>query len=267
MRLTALVLCLPLPITGCIGAGTMRGIAPDAGLEARYALPSDSVLTALDTALRRRGLRVEEETRVDSTTTMVIASKGANLFGNGEFVRVLVQRSPDVPAASARVVARSRHMLDPSGRADRTAPRLLQALDGALGASAIGPQPGDRVRGRWEGERGAYVTGAAVTGPGGTLRLSPDANAAAEPIPMAALTDVAVFRGSYSHRLEGAMIGILVGLVAGACVGYGTESRDEYRGMAAVAGAALGGGAGLVLGIVGGQLIRTEVWSPTGPHR
>lgn len=244
----------------------MRAISLDAGIEAGYLAPADTVLVALGSALELRGLKLEEEARLDSATTMVIASRGGSFFSYGEFVRALVRERPAPAPSAVKIVARSRYALDLSGRVDRIAPRLLQSLDGALGGDAVTPQPGDRVRGRLGTNAGRYVTGTATAGPEGPL-FSSDATAADTPIPMAALTDLEVFRGSYSHRSEGATIGLLLGMVAGTLIGYATEPSREYRGAAAVSGAILGGGTGLLLGVVVGELIRTEVWSATGPYR
>jgi hypothetical protein len=266
MRHAVLVLRLSPLIAGCVGAGTMRAIAPDAGLEARYTLPVETVRAGLDSALRTRGLRLEEEAWFDSTTTVVLASRGASFFSYGEYVRVSLQRSNGPSQTSARVVARSRYALDLSGRADRSAPRLLQALDGALGAGAVGPQPGDRVRGRRDSGDGRYVMGLAAV-VDGALHLSPDRPSADPPIPMTALTDVAVFRGSYSHRAEGATIGMLVGLVGGMLVGYAAEPTDSYRGSAAALGGLVGTAAGALLGAGAGELARTQVWSEVGSVR
>ena len=266
MRHAVLVLSLSPLIAGCIGAGTMRAIAPDAGLEARYTLPAETVRAGLDSALRTRGLRLEEETRLDSMTTMVLAAKKASFFSYGEYVRVFLRWSPGPSQTSARVVARSRYALDLSGRADRATPRLLQALDGALGAGAVGPQPGDRVRGRWGPGGGRYVTGLAAMADG-TPHLSPDGPSAAAPIPLTTLTDVAVFRGSYSHRSEGATIGMLVGLVGGMVIGYSAEPTDSYRGSAAALGGLVEMAAGALLGAGAGELARTQVWSEVGSVR
>jgi hypothetical protein len=247
-------------LSGCVGVGTMRTLAPDEGVEVRYAVPADSVLDALPGALADRHLRIEVREPADSVTTVVIAKKGANLFSYGELVRVRVTRTALADVTSARLVARSGYALDHSGRVDRVAPRVIQTLDASLSAAALGPFPGMQVRGR-TGTDGEPLRGRVIVGSDSALWLAPDPSAPSAAVRLAALRDVAVFRGSYSHRSEGATVGYLVGAVAGMAIG---AAQSDGWGNGTWTGCLIGGAVGLLAGMGIGAAIRTEVWSEVG---
>lgn len=252
-------------LSGCVGVGTMRTLAPDEGVEVRYALPADSVLDALPGALADRHLRIEVREPADSATTVIIAGKGTNLLTYGELVRVRVKQAAMENVTSAWIVARSRSALDHSGRVDRVVPRVIRTLDASLGPAALGPFPGMRVRGRTGADGESFVRGTVVVGPDSTLWLAPDPSAPSAAVCLAALRDVAVFRGSYSHRSEGGIVGFLVGSVVGLVIGAG-QLDGSYDPMGF--GLVIGGTVGLLAGIGIGAAIRTEVWSEIGTvHR
>jgi hypothetical protein len=263
MRSLVPLLSTAVLLSGCVGAGTMRTLAPDAGAEVRYAVPVDTLLAALPGALERRGLHPSAPAPFDSATTMLIASKSAGLFSWGGLLRVLASPTSG-GQSSARVVARSRSALDWSGAVDRVAPRAIEALDASLGPAALGPFPGMRVRGRADGGTGPFLRGTVVTGPDGALRLAPDGTAGDTSIRLAMLRDVAVFRGAYTHRWEGANIGGFGGLVAGAIIGAAAASEGE-RGQGASIGMLIGVFGGMLVGSGVGAAIRSEIWSPVSP--
>ena len=248
-------------LSGCVSVGTMRSLAPDQGVEVRYALPPDSVLDALPTALADRHLRIAVREPADSATTVIIARKGTNLFTYGELVRVRVTQTAMGNETTARFVARSRSAFDYSGRVDRVAPRVVQTLDASLGAAALGPFPGMRVRGRTDADRGPFVQGTVIVGPDSALWLAPDPSAPSAAVRLAALGDVAVFRGSYSHRFEGGTVGVLVGSLVGLIIGAG-QVDGSYAPMQF--GLVIGGTVGLLAGMGIGAAIRTEGWSEVG---
>jgi hypothetical protein len=251
---------------GCVGTGTMRSLAPDAGVEVRYAVPADTVLAALPSALHGRGLRVAVHESFDSATRMVIATKGANLVTWGTLVRVLVRPSVAGDHSTARFLARSSFALDHSGRVDRVTPRAIAALDRILGPAAVGPFPGMTVRGRSVTESRSLVRGTVIAGTDGVLRVQPDGSAAGGPVPLATLRDLMVLRGTFGHRSEGATVGSLVGMVAGTIIGAATSDGPDRRN-AALTGMLIGGTGGLLTGMLVGSAIRTDVWSPAGPTR
>lgn len=263
MRSLATLLLVVPAAGGCLGPGAMRPIAPDRGTEVRYAVSVDTLLSALPAALADRRLRIAFREPFDSATTMFIAVRGGNLFSYGELVRVLVSPTAD-GSTSARFVARSRNMLDLSGRVDRVVPRLIQALDDTIGPAALGPFPEMRVRGRAGDGAGIRVRGTMTAGPDGGLSLAPHPGLTDPSVPLATLRDPAVYRGSYSHRLEGSNIGALIGMVAGPVIGA-TASNGFSRGGDIAYGIMIGGLAGTVVGSGIGAAFRTEVWSPLAP--
>jgi hypothetical protein len=219
----------------------------------RYAVPPDSLATVLLAVLARRRLTLVEGPTGDSTTAVAIAESPMSLFSYGEYVRVLAQSRPGQPSM-VRVAARSRYLLDASGRVDRVAPRLFQAFDSALGPSAVGPYTGDRIRGRTTAG-GPRVTGQVTDAQDGVPWLMPDDGGPGTPV--ADLRDLAIDRGRYSHRGEGATIGALLGRVAGVVVTQSASDPNPYAGQAVFAGVVIGGLAGFVVG----HAFQTTVWS------
>lgn len=266
MRVTLALPAAVVILSGCIGVGTMRELAPDVGTHVRYAAPVSAVRHALPGAIEQRGLRIELEESVDSVTTMVIARKGAGFFSNGVMVRVLVWPAADGAQTSARVVARSRYALDLSGAADRWEPRTIAALDAALDPQTIGPFPGMEVRGRTGDRNDAPLRGRVVAAADGTLLFRPLTPEGDALTPLAALRDLAVLRGSYSHRSEGAVVGSLGGLLLGAVIGAATSDGVDRR-TAMSWGMSIGMASGALAGMLVGGAIRTEVWSAAGAPR
>lgn len=265
MRRTFLC-CLLFASSGCVTPGDMVRIAPDAGVEVRYDTPAESLLSALPKALRGRGLRIEQEIH-SAHGAEVIASKGANFFSYGAFVRLRVSDTLRGDTAVAHLVARSRYKLDLSGQTDRVVPRLLQAIDDSLGGTGIGPFPGMRVRGRTADPDRRSVSGVVVAGSPGGFDVVPGPGTQGTPIPMRTLSDVSVFRGAYTHRSEGATVGVFTGLLVGLAIGVAVSEPGPDRGVAAGYGMILGMAGGMGIGIGIGAAIRTEVWSPVGPAR
>lgn len=262
----AVLSCLLCASSSCVTPGDMVRLAPDAGVEVQYGLPAESLLSVLPKALRGRGLRAVQETP-HAHGAEVIASKGASFFSYGAFVRLRVSDTLGGDAAVAHVVARSRYVLDLSGQVDRVVPRLLQAIDDSLGGMGIGPLPGMRVRGHTGDPDRRPVNGVAVTDPQGGLAVAPERGTPGTPIPMRTLSDVSVFRGSYTHRSEGATVGVFTGLLVGLAIGIAVSEPGPDRGVAAGYGMILGMVGGMGMGIGIGAAIRTDVWSLVSPAR
>jgi hypothetical protein len=263
MRLTPVLPLVVVTLSGCVGVGTMKSLAPDAGVEVRYAVPADTVRHALPGALQQRGLRIAAEERFDSLRTMVIAEKGIGLFAYGALVRVLVSSAGAGTQATARFAVRSHSALDWSGYAGRWRPRAIAALDARLEPAALGPFPGMDVRGRTGDGNGPLVRGTVTAAADGSLQFRSRAAPTDPPIPVATLHDLAVFRGAYTHRSEGANIGAFVGMVAGVVIAA-TTSDDADRRNAVAWGIIIGSAAGTFTGALTGSLIRSEVWSTGG---
>lgn len=261
MRRPLLLLLVLITPAGCATTAMMRSIPPEAGIEARYTVPADTILAALPAVLGSRGLKLVGPPERDSNPTMLIAASNPGFFSYGEYVRVLAETRPHQPRGVARVVARSRYLLDASGQVDRVAPRLLQALDAALGPDALGPFAGDRIRGR--AATGApLVQGRLVEDSAGALLLAPAGGAA--PIPVSDLTDVSIYRGRYAHRAEGATVGFLLGIVVGIVAASNTATGDDPYGWGGAVkyGVTMAGGLiGMLTGAVVGTAIHSTVWS------
>lgn len=252
---------LPLAL-GCRSVDHMRSLPMDLGSEARYAVAAPEVHSALPAALDQVGASASVDEPLDSRTRIVVASRSSTLFSNGDISRVLV--GPDsVGGTEVRVLSRSQYLLDMSGRADRTAPRILAALDEVLGPGAVVPFPGLRVRG--SSADGTPLSGTIWSNGGGSWSLAVSEPAGAREVPLSELTDPAVLRGTYNHRAEGSLIGSLLGLGVGLAIAAG-RSDSSFDGYDQLwVDLWLGAGVGSLVGMVVGSTIRTEVWSPMAP--
>jgi hypothetical protein len=237
----------------------MRSLPLDLGSEARYAVPAREVQHALPDALDQVGASASVDEPLDSLTRIIIASRSATLFSNGDLSRVMV--GPDsVGGTEVRVLSRSQYLLDMSGRADRTAPRILAALDEVLGPGAVVPFPGLRVRGR--GADGTQLSGTIMSNGGGSWSLTVGEAEGAGEVPLSELTDPAVLRGTYNHRAEGGLIGSLLGLGVGLAIAAGRSGSTFDRSDQLWVDLWLGSVVGSLVGMVVGSAMRTEVWSP-----
>jgi len=241
-------------LAGCATVGMMKELPPDAGRLARYAAPPDTLAAVAEEAIRQQHLLVVDTSR-DAAARVVIGRRSPGLFSNGEYVRVRI--APDSGGLMAvRVISQSGYLLD-LGHRDR-APRLLAGMDSQLGATALGPWPGMRVRATPRG--GTAIVGTVV-------RMAPDSLILEGGARIGALEGIAVSRGSYGHTRQGALIGLLVGGVIGGFIASASaDSGDPWAGLNIVAGISLGIGAGAVVGGALGAGARTEIWSPVPIH-
>jgi len=244
-------------LAGCATVGMMRSLPPDDGQLAHYAASSDTLAAIAETAIQQQGLAVAEVTRPDTLIVVVIGEKPRGLFGDGEYVRLRIAR--DTGALTAvRVVTKPGDLLTLWPR--ERAPRLFQAMDTQLGAQAIGPWPGMRVRAAPRG--GAPIIGDVVRVTTDTIVLQSHAGVAPQPLAVGDLGTLAVSRGSYGHALGGQLIGFVVGGLVGALLASSTQdSGDSFAGVGVLLGITIGGSAGTLVGGAVGSGTRTEVWS------
>lgn len=261
MRSILILSAAVVALSGCFGPGAVRGLAPDAGTEIRYAAPPETVLAALPTVFKAQGFSMEPSARFDSAT-MLVGIKDVSFISYGGFVRVLVREGEVSGQTYARFVALRRSVLDFSGYTGRYVPRVIAALDDSLGVGALGPFPGMRVRGQRPDSPGPLILGMVDTSSRGELVVVPHEG---RPVPLRSLQEVATLRGAYGHGLDGALVGWAAGMVVGAVIGAASE--DQYPVMAGMFGVVLGGAIGEIAGFVVGASVRTEVWSAVDPAR
>jgi hypothetical protein len=262
-----LFLRLSLPVllaavAGCATVGMMRGLPPDAGHVVHYAASPDSLVAAAETAVRQQGLAVAEVTRPDSLTRVVIGRKPLGLFSNGEYVRFRIARDTGARTA-VWVVSKSAKLFD-LGHRDR-APRLIRAMDTQLGAQALGPWVGLRVRAA--PHQGGSIVGTVLRLTDDTLVLQPGAGGAPQPLAFGDLGRLAVSRGTYGHAREGALLGILIGGLVGTVVASASgDSGDPFARLNVLMGTMVGATGGALVGAAVGSGTRTEVWSDLPPR-
>ena len=255
LRLRLLLAVLLPAAASCATVGMMRNLPPDAGQLAHYAASPDTLAAVAEGAMARQGFDIAEATEPDTSTRVVIGHKPQGLF-NGEYLRVRIARDTE-DLTAVRVITQPVQLIT-LGHRER-APRLFQAMDARLGAQAVGPWPGMRVRA--VPRAGGLVFGSVVRLTPDTIVLQPRAGGAPQPFALGDLSGVAVSRGSNNHTLEGMVIGALVGGVVGTVVGStSTDSGDWFPGLGRAIGTLVGVSAGSLLGAVIGAQTRTEVW-------
>ena len=253
--LTGLGLVLALQVAGCVGVGAVRSLPADAGLRAQYRASPQEVATLVPAAFEALDHDVVEYEVSDSGTHIVIGSRWPGLFSNGQHTRALLVPRADGQTSELRVVSRSRYALDLSGQAGRAEPRLLKAVDEALGADRIVAFPGLTIKGFTTG--GAReVRGVVESGGTGVPLLIPEGLDATS-IRLDELVDASVLRGSYSYARQGAALGSLIGLVAL----LAADPQCSPGGCSAWTPVVWTAG-GTLAGFLTGSAIRTEIWSP-----
>ena len=108
--------------------------------------------------------------------------------------------------------------------------------------------------------RGLKHTGTVIEMRSDTLVITAEAQSNPSFVPAASLTSLEVSRGTHSHILAGAALGLLAGAVVGGVITRENATNNEERGLEILFGTLLGGGAGLVGGAVIGSRLRTERW-------
>lgn len=243
-------------VGACAGVSRVRSLPHDAGLEAHYIASQETTLAALPAALSAARQRVVTRSDTGSTTDTVIGLRGANLMTWGEVSRVLVEGHPP-EGSTVRVAARSRYLLDWSNHSERSALKIVEALDRDMGATRIAPFEGLRIRGV-RGD-GMEVRGVVGRGPDGSFTLT-QPPPGQDPIPLSGLHSLAAHRGSFGHGSEGALIGGVVGLAL--VLSQAFEPLDCATYDSCVISALLYPNVGILVGYLVGTGVRTHVWSP-----
>jgi len=264
MHLSKLSSLALLPaLAGCATVAMMKELPPDAGRLARYAAPQDTLVAVAEAAIREQHLSVADTDR-DGGARVVIGSRAAGLFSNGEFVRVRI--APDSGGGdvmAVHVVSQSGYLLDWAHRDG--APRLFMAMDAHLPAAAFGPWPGMRVRATLRDS--TDIVGAVMRVTADTMFLEGRLGGRPHALQIGALAGLNVSRGSYRHTREGVLIGVLVGSLIGAAIGSATtDSGDPFSRLNVFAGVLVGAAGGGLVGGAAGAGSRTEVWSPVPIH-
>lgn len=234
----------PLAVGGCATASHVISLPPTTGAVAHYKVEPDSVRVTIPGVFASLGYEFLAEQPDELDGWVVIGEKGATLWSWGEFARFrLMETGPS--GTQVWAAARSRYLLDGSGRSGRVGPRLLQALDEVVGPSRILPAPGTTVRGR-------TVEGRNVMGPVAMTQESVPGLALDDGsvVPVSSLRDAFVLRGSFGRGSEGALVGVLGGIGAGLAACETLDCLVAYE----VGGA--------LLGFVLGSAVRSKVWSP-----
>jgi len=99
-------ICLSL-VAGCASVQGVRSEPLDAGDVHFYAAPFGDVVAATRATVQTLEITVQDTATVDSTTWMVLGTKGMSLMSYGEVVRVIVHQTSDGPVA-VRVVSKRR---------------------------------------------------------------------------------------------------------------------------------------------------------------
>lgn len=113
----------------CASVQGVRSQPLDAGDVHFYAAPFGDVVAATRAAVLALEINVQDTATVDSTTWMVLGTKGMSLVSYGEVVRVIVHRTSDGPVA-VRVVTKRR--LATNVTAHNWADAIFEKLDVTL---------------------------------------------------------------------------------------------------------------------------------------
>ncbi len=120
----------------CASVQGVRSELIDAGEVRFYAAPFGAVVAATRTTVQTLEIKVQDTATVDSTTWMVLGTKGMSMMSYGEVVRVIVHQTSDGPVA-VRVVTSPR---------PRWKALALFSAGGCLAPSAVRRRPtGSRV--------------------------------------------------------------------------------------------------------------------------
>ena len=116
-------------VTACASVQGVRSQPHDAGEVRFYAAPFGDVVAATRTTVLALDIHVQDTTTVDSTTWMLLGTKGLSLTSYGEVVRVIVHQTADGPV-TVRVVSKRRLATNITAR--NSTDSIFEKLDAIL---------------------------------------------------------------------------------------------------------------------------------------
>jgi hypothetical protein len=151
------------------------------------------------------------------------------------------------------------------------------ALPHAASAQVPTPRVGERVRVVDVASGAPVYTGSLVRLAGDTVVIS-SGSAATTPVALGTARQLEVSQGMHPRTAQGMGIGLLVGAGVGAAIGFATYHKpdcgpqqflclDYGPGLPAVAGAAILGLSGLLIGAIAGSNSTAETWKPVDRSR
>ena len=265
-----LPLALVVPLAACATMGGLREEPLTAGVSRTFPAPLGPVVDAARQAMVGAGMDVQEQLRPSPDIGMLLGQKGMSLWSYGELVRV-VARQTDSARTSVYVVTRRLLATNITAREDWST-ALFDRMEVTLGLSGTstseGPVPllaGTRVRLAWR-EQGRTLEGEFRALRGDTLVVYDPVLARQVVAPVGQLRSLEVLRSRRTASTSGSRVGALIGAVAGAAVGAASYQPggfvDYGQGASIFGGAAVGAGAGLLVGLAVGSTMVTERWDP-----
>jgi hypothetical protein len=257
MRLGTLALSL-FCTTACATVTSIQTAPLGAGDLLHFRAPFDSVTAAAPSAVERAGPELRDTAQVDSATYRAIGTTPFNVLRFGEVVRVLVERRTD-DAVAVRIFSQSRWR---GGRGRDWTRSIYRELDRGLGSGSVTAVPGSRIRLFQLAPGAKPILGTLERWESDTLRLVAQASAGATAIPLTTLHRLQVSRGARGNAPLGGVIGGLLGLAVGMVIRSSSDCQQGFlefcmgKALAPMAGMAVGGG----LGAVVGASIRTDQW-------
>ncbi len=250
-----------LSLYGCAGVSRVETLPANDGVLARYHASIDEVAEIVPQALDAVGQSEVRRSRPDSSSLVLLGSRGFNLWDMGHVSRTRATVR-DGGGSEVRVVTRPRDLFT-VWPATSYSLRVISEMDRLLGPGAIALTAGDRVRGvDAAGDRSA---GTLIAGQLGGLFLA-RGDGQSERLPLDSFTQLEVFRGSYRQTQKGLAIGVGVGVLAwlaalGACLDLNNPSTSGFCNSPAIYGAPVIGG---VVGGLLGTAFKASVWSSVG---
>lgn len=92
-RVQLKLLAAAILLSGCATSGAMRTSPLGEGIARVFSAELEKVLNAAQESMVEAGLAIEEVTKVDDNTHLILGTKGLSVFSYGELVRLVVERS------------------------------------------------------------------------------------------------------------------------------------------------------------------------------
>lgn len=261
-----LSLALVVPLADCATMGGLRQEPLAAGATHLFPAPLGPVVDAARQAMVGAGIDIREQVQPSPDIWILLGAKGMSLWSYGELVRV-VARQTDSAQTSVYVITQRRLATNVTASEDRST-TLFDRMAATLGLSGtFTPEgtvtllAGTRVRLTWR-EQGRTLAGELRALRGDTLVVY-DPVRSHEVTPLVGeLRSLEVASGRRTAARAGAMVGGVLGVVAGVALASGTSQDNAFFdngpfliGMGVAS-------AGAVLGALVGSGMVTERWEP-----